>query len=153
MAGIRSGFSSQLHTNNGHNTSIDCVFHTTHGSLRESLISVGWWFWTFSSQFPLSSDDLPRNIWISRCSGTIILLLLFHIGWTSSLFNVSIWCCLVRGIHAYHLKKKLSIWGTWTIRFSGGFWYTIVGNHTNMLLFNPNDTMVQGEQVTRYAIK
>ena len=100
---------------NGHNATIDCLFHTTHGSFDFRLIVIPDFLQSISlmmiylGTFEFLSAQVPCFM-----KGLVVGVIL-----CSTLLSGAVWFVL-----SIPFNRKLSIWGTGTI--SCGFWYTLL---------------------------
>ena len=107
------------HSSAGHNTTVDCLFHTSHGSLSTS----------FDFRWIAIPDFLQSISLMMICIGTFEFLsaqvpyfmkgLMVGVTLCSLFLSGTLWFTL-----SLPFSKRLSIWGTGTI--SCGFWYTLL---------------------------
>jgi peptide/histidine transporter 3/4 len=105
--------------NNGHNVTIDCLFHTTHGSLSESFDFRWMMIPDFLQSVSLMMIYLGTFEFLAAQVPYSIKGLMVGLALCSTFLFGAIWFVV-----SIPFNKKLSIWGTGTI--SCGFWYTLL---------------------------
>ena len=105
--------------NNGYNVTIDCLFHTTHGSLSKSFDFRWMAIPDFLQSISLMMIYLGSFEFLSAQVPYFMKGLMVGIGLSSAFFSGAVWFVV-----SIPFNRKLSIWSRGAT--SCGFWYTLL---------------------------